>query len=200
MRLFVKAIIIFDILIILVGLFKIFDKIMRRKNRIPESHYTLRPFEKNSNRGYALYNDDDRYIYYAVKEGEADNCDIYYFKNSLTKNASEHKISEILRNNKAPNFSKKTFFFDNEEIWKYLSKKGFYIQGTIVDENTTQYKIKKDSNTIAFIRKRKGSGRVYTMRTYEKNIDLLFLVLFSIAKTDEKVIKKEPTEQKEPSA
>lgn len=173
----------------LIGAFLIFDKIMRKKRSKPEDHYSLHPFEKNEQRGYALYNDEERYVYYAVKEKTEDNCEVYYFKNCTTNSVNHHKISEILRNNNAPNFSRKSFYFNDKEIWKYLEKQGIGIRATIVEENLTQYKITRYSDIIAFIRKRAGSGRVYTMRTYEKNLDILFLVLFAIAKTNEKVNK-----------
>ena len=190
MRLIFVAIIILDIAVLFMGAFFIFDKIMRKRRRKRELHYTFCPFEKETKRGYALYNDEGRYIFYAINEEEVDNCSVYSFKNSVTKRKTMHKVSEMLRNKNAPNFSKKTFYFDDKEIWKLLDSRGISIRATVVDDSLTQYKIEKYSETIAFIRKRKGSGRVYTMRTYDKDVNLLFLVLFAIAKTEEKTVDK----------
>ena len=185
MRLIFRAIVLLDIVVLLAGVFFIFDAIMKKKSKKKEFHYTFRPFQKETKRGYALYNDNKQYIYYTIKEKENDKCSIYSFKNCLTKKIANHRVSALLKSKNSPNFSNRSFFFDDKEIWKYLENNGIGIRATLVNDSLTQYMIEKGQKTIAFIRKRKGSGRVYTMRTYEKNIDLLFLVLFAIAKTNE---------------
>ena len=190
MRFIFQVIVAVDIIVLVMGAFFIFDKIMRKRSSKTEFHYSFYPFEKEGKRGYALYTDDNRYIYYTINEEESDGGFIYSFKNCATRKVKMHKVSEMLISKTAPNFSKKTFFFDDVEIWKYLDKKGISLRPTIVDDSLTQYKIERYSKPIAFARKRRGSGRLYTMRTYDKDIDLLFLVLFAIAKTEEKTANK----------
>ena len=184
MRLLFKLIIFVYIVVFIVGLLIIIDRLLRRRQ--VEYHYVFRPFEKDTKKGYALVDDSNRILYYAVRDGHDGNCDVYRFKNRITKFSSTHLVSDMLRNNNAPNFSRKSFYYDYEEIWRHLKKQGIVLQTTIVNDELTQYKIKKYSKIIAFARKKKETEKQYSMRTYEKRIDLLFLTLFAIALTEEK--------------
>ncbi len=192
MRFFVYIFIVFDVLVVLAGLFFIFEKTFRKIK--VEHHYTFCPIKKDGMKGWALINDENKILCYSVKEGEENGNAVYRYKNRVTKLFSTHRVSQMLRNNKAPNFSRKSFYYDKDEIWNHLKKRGYFLQTTIIDDNITQYKIKRGSRVVAFARKRRDNDNKYTLRTYEKNLDGLFLVLFAIGLTEEKHTHNE-TEQ-----
>lgn len=192
MRFFVYIFIVFDVLVVLAGLFFIFEKTFRKIK--VEHHYTFCPIKKDGMKGWALINDENKILCYSVKEGEENGNAVYRYKNRVTKLFSTHRVSQMLRNNKAPNFSRKSFYYDKDEIWNYLKKRGYFLQTTIIDDNMTQYKIKRGSRVVAFARKRRDNDNKYTLRTYEKKLDGLFLVLFAIGLTEEKYTHNE-TEQ-----
>ena len=187
MRLIFKIIVVVDVFVVLAGLFFIFDKIMRNRNI--EHHFIFRPFEKGEKKGFGLFDDFDKCVFYALKEKEEENKEVYIFKNCRTKFFSTHKISKLNKNSGAPNFSRRTFEIDGEDIWEYLGKYGYYLQTTIVDDNLTQYKLHKNGRTIGFARKRKARGDSYSLRTIDKDIEMLFTILFAIEKTDIKQIE-----------
>ena len=189
MRLIFKLIVVFDVLVVFAGLFFIFDKIMRNRN--VEHHYVFRPFENGEKSCFGLFDDFNNCLYYAEKESEEDGVEIYKFKNGRNKLSSTHRISSLLRNNSAPNYSRRTFNFDKTDIWEYIKKHGYNLQTTIVDENLTQYKIHKNGRTIGFARKRKERGETYSLRTIDRNIEMIFILLFAIAKTDRKNKEKQ---------
>ncbi len=196
MRFLFKLIILIDVIVLLIGAYRIFDRFMRKRGRKKDTHFTFVPFENEGKLGYALITDDKTNVYYAVSEEQADDYSVYSFTNCLTNKKDKHRVSSLLKCRHAPNYSNRTFFFDNKEIWNYFEEKDLYFRSTILDENLTQYKIMRRQKTVAFIRKRRGSGNVYTMRTYEKSLDTLFLILFAFAKTREGI----PNTKTEPSA
>ena len=190
MRLIFKLIVVGDVFVVLAGLFFIFDKIMRNRNI--ELHYVFRPFEKGDKKGFGLFDDFGKCLYYALKDRDEDNAEVFTFKNGRTKLPSTHRISKLERNNNAPNYSRRTFTFDKTDIWEYIKKHGYNLQTTIVDDNLTQYKFHKNGRTIGFARKRKEKEGNYSVRTIDKDVEMLFILLFAIAKTDRK-----HTEQKQ---
>ncbi|MBR4241319.1 MAG: hypothetical protein IKR97_03760 [Eubacterium sp.] len=192
MRTFYVLVIIFDIMILLMGVLVIADKYMRRRR--VEHHFIFRPFIKGDKKGYALYDDEEKYVYYAVKEKEEDDYSLYTFKDCGSKQTSTHKVSVMLRNNNAPNYSGKTFMFDDKEVWGILSKRGYFFQKTIVNESLKQYKIRNDSKIIGYIRNWAETPEQYSLRTYDRKLDNLFLLLFAIARTEKKHSKSKKTD------
>ena len=183
MKIYVWAIIAFLVLVLFVGLFFLYGNIMKKRHI--EKHYIFKPFKKNDSYGYAMENEGNKIVFYAIKKENGDNnSTLYKFTNCKSKRTSTHRVGAIRKNEKAPNFSKKSFSYDNKDIWKYLEENGIFLETTIVDDNLTQYKISMNSKPIAFARKRKDSSAKYSMRTYENRVDLLFLTLFAIAKTE----------------
>ena len=106
MRFFVYIFIVFDVLVVLAGLFFIFEKTFRKIK--VEHHYTFCPIKKDGMKGWALINDENKILCYSVKEGEEKGNAVYRYKNRVTKLFSTHRVSQMLRNNKAPNFSRKS--------------------------------------------------------------------------------------------
>jgi len=195
LKFFVIAIIVVFSIVLLLGVLYIVDKILRKRN--VERHYTFYSFEQEDKHGYSLDDDNKKHVYYALKTGEEDKCAVYKFVNGKTKSAHKHRISGLGTNTQAPNFSKKSFLFDNVDIWDYLKKYRITVGATIIDNNITMYKIHSDGQPIAFAKKRKSKTKnskpVYSLRTYEKKLDLIFITLFAIARTE----KTEKTEKAE---
>ena len=182
MRILFIFIIAFDIIILGAGLFFIFDKIRRKFKK--SHHLTFHAFEKNGSHGYTLEDDDENSIYYALINGEVDEFAMFKFTNGKTKLSNTHKVSGPGRNSQAQNLTNISFLFDGEDVWSYLRKRSIFIETTIVNENLTLYKINRNSKPFAFVRKKNGLP-VYTMKTKEKYLELLFTSLFAIAKTEE---------------
>ena len=187
MRLFVKLILIVYAAVLIAGVLFIFDRIYR-KVRV-ERHYTFAPFKKDGKHGFSLDNDAGRHVFYAYNNKEDGDFAVFRFVKPFPRLTSVHKISGPGKNPKAPNFTNVSFLFDKEDIWDYLKNRGISIEMTVVDDKYALYKIRKDSKPVAFAKKRfyqdeNVSRYTYTMRTYELKKELLFIVLFAIAKTE----------------
>lgn len=187
MRLFVIVILFVYAVVLITGTLYILDKIYR-KVRI-ERHYTFSQYKKDGKHGFSLNNDSKKTVFYAYNSKEEGNFAVFKFVNPIFKISSVHRISGPGKNTKAPNFTNISFLFDKEDIWDYLGNRGITIETTVVDDKYALYKIMKDSNPIAFAKKRflqedQGSKYTYTMRTYELRKELLFIVLFAIAKSE----------------
>ena len=182
MRLIYVLFFIFDIAILLAGIFFIFDRILLKMQK--NHHYTFHSFEMDGKHGYTLEDDYENDVFYAIKNGEEGNFAIFKFKNSKGISRGTHKVSGPGINTNAPNFTNTSFLFDDVDVWRYLQKRSIVLETTIVSEKLTLYKISKHSKPIVFARKKDGQP-IYTMKTGEKNLELVFITLFAIAKTEE---------------
>ena len=182
MRLFFTFIVIFDILVLGAGLFFIIDRIVLKAKS--KRHYVFHPFEEENKEGYILEDDEKNNIFSAEQIGDDGNCAIFRFKNGKNKSSNTYKVSGPGHNPNAPNFTNISFLFDDVDVWNVLREFNIHIETTIVNESLTLYKISKRSKPIAFARK-KDEQTVYTMKSNEKNIELIFITLFAIAKSEE---------------
>lgn len=91
-------------------------------------------------------------------------------------------------------FSKKsTFKYDGEKIWDYLHKKGIRINSTMSsDKLGMTYDISFEGNPLATISSSLLEGKSFITTDFyydviadENDLDLVFLVAFAIAKTEQ---------------
>ena len=193
MRPFVYIILTIYVLTVLYGIYIIFKRNLHKTRN--ECHYNFHYFSINSKEGYALDDENGKHMYYAVKTKEELDHAVFKFTNGANRLSSSHRVSGPGYNSDAPNYSYNSFLFDKDDIWVYLKDKGIDIKTTIFDDTLTRYNIKLDSKPIAFVKKApsettntEGANNnelVYTMRTYEKNLGLLFITLFAIIKTEQ---------------
>ena len=95
-----------------------------------------------------------------------------------------------------------TFKFDGEDVWKHLKRNGITVESKLVTGNTltSAYTIFRDGVQIAYMeatskyvheedeQEHKAAGKLpvrgfYRVRTDEKNLDLLFVVILAFARS-----------------
>ena len=192
MRLIFKLIVAVLILDFVAGIVMLLLRLFSKPK--PEHRYYFRSFRDGEKHGYYMDDSKNNHILYAVKAGEENKCAVYKFTNTRSHRTVKHTISGLGNNDKAPNFTNVSFLFDNTDVWEYLSKRGIDLQTTMVDDGLTMYKIKKNSNPVAFAKKRRDENNpnsyVYTLRTCEDSLDMFFLALFALARTEKNGIQR----------
>ena len=160
--------------------------------------YLLKPALKTIKEGFSLVDENDNIVY----EGKMTKFSLfgaspYTFTNFITNKIEEHKIGKTVtmeENGVSGFFSTSSYFkFDGEKIWNYLHDKGIRIDSNLSSGKIGMtYDISFEGNTIATISTStpKGKSFVTTDKYYdvtcdEANLDLVFLVAFSIAKTNQ---------------
>ena len=148
--------------------------------------YSLRPITKTIKEGFYLEDENKKIIY----EGKMLKFSLfkaapYEFINHLTNKREEHQIGKTVIKEEsgiAGMFSTSASFkYDNEKIWDYLHNKGIRINSTISgDKLAMTYDISFEGNKIATINT--SSHFYYEVICEEKDLDLVFLVAFSMAK------------------
>jgi len=188
LRFYVYVFILIDLVVLYLGISYIIGKFIRKSKK--EHHYTFHPYEKNGQHGYVLEDDYGTVHYYALNSKDKGERAVFKFVNGTTKLFTNHSVSGPGNNPNAPNFTNTSFLLDEKDVWSALKKRGIWVETTIVSPELTLYKIEKDGKPIAFARKKAENqtderGFVYTMKTPEKRFELIFLLLFAIAKTEE---------------
>ena len=160
--------------------------------------YLLKPVLKTIKEGFTLVDENDALVY----EGKMAKFSLlgaspYTFINHITNKTEEHKIGKTItmeESGSATMFSTSSYFkYDGEKIWNYLHDKGIRINSTLSSNKLGMtYEISFEGNAIATIATStpKGKSIITTDKYYdvtceEKDLDLIFLVAFSIAKTNQ---------------
>lgn len=124
----------------------------------------------------------------------------FEFFNHITNKKEEHKVGKtvtIEQNNSADwisAMSKRSYFkYDGVKIWDYLHDKGIRIDSRVSgDKLGMTYVVSFEGSEIAVIASSSPKGKsfittdlYYDITCEEKDLDLVFLVAFSIAKTEQ---------------
>ena len=123
----------------------------------------------------------------------------YEFKNFSTGNVEEHSVGKTITIESGGNdlisfMSKRSYFkFDGVKIWDYLHDKGVRIETKpSSDKVVMTYVISLEGKEIGTVATSSPKGKslittdlYYDVTCEDKNLDLMFLVAFSIAKTDQ---------------
>ena len=162
--------------------------------------YLLKPVLKTIKQSFYLEDENNTLVY----EGKMLKFSLlgqspYEFKNHLTGKTEEHKIGKTITieeggNNLISFLSKRSYFkYDGEKIWNYLHDKGIEIDSKLSSNKLGMtYEITYNGEYLASISTstKKGKSLITTDLYYdvdceEKDLDLVFLVAFSIAKTEQ---------------
>lgn len=160
--------------------------------------YLLKPVLKTIKEGFTLVDEKDTLVY----EGKMTKFSLlgaapYNFTNHITNKTEEHKIGKTItmeESGMSGFFSaKSTFKYDGKKIWDYLHDKGIRINSTLSGNKLGMtYEISFEGKEIATMSTStpKGKSFITTNQYYdvtcdEKDLDLVFLVAFSIAKTNQ---------------
>ena len=162
--------------------------------------YLLKPALKTIKEGFFLHDENDNMVY----EGKMIKFSLlgaspYEFINHKTNKREEHKVGKTINVETGGNdligfMSKKSYFkYDGVKIWDYLHELGIRIDtNPSNDKLGMTYTVSYQGNQIATIKTStpKGKSIITTSMYYdvmcdEKDLDLVFLVAFSIAKTEQ---------------
>ncbi len=158
--------------------------------------YLLKPVLNTIKEGFYLEDENNNIVY----EGKMLKFSLFKaapfeFINHITNKREEHKIGKTSTTEEsglAGFFSTtSTFKYDNEKIWDYLHNKGIRINSTVSsDKLGMTYEISFEGKNLATIATSSYNGKAVITSDYyydviceEKDLDLVFLVAFSIAKT-----------------
>ena len=160
--------------------------------------YLLKPVLGTIKEGFTLVDENDNLVY----EGRMAKFKLfgaapYTFVNHVTNKTFEHTIGKTITAEESGlvgMFSTSSHFkFDGEKIWHYLHDKGIRINSTMSGNKLGMtYEISFEGKPIATIASSSPKGKsiittdmYYDVTCEEKDLDLVFLVAFSIAKTNQ---------------
>lgn len=163
--------------------------------------YLLKPALGTIKQAFSLIDENENIVY----EGKMTKFKLFgaspfEFNNHITNKTEEHQIGKtvtIEQNNGADIFSamsKRSYFkYDGLKIWDYLHDKGIRIDSKVSsDKIGMTYNISCEGKEIATIVSTSPKGKsfittdlYYDVTCDEKDLDLVFLVAFSIAKTEQ---------------
>ena len=160
--------------------------------------YLLKPVLRTIKEGFTLVDENDTLVY----EGRMTKFKLfgaapYTFVNHITNKTFEHNIGKTITAEESGltgMFSASSHFkFDGEKIWHYLHDKGIRINSNMSGNKIGMtYEISFEGKPIATIASSSPGGKsiittdmYYDVTCEEKDLDLVFLVAFSIAKTNQ---------------
>ena len=162
--------------------------------------YSLKPKLGTFKERYFLNDENNNTVYEAgMLKFKLFGASPYEFKNYATGNVEEHQIGKTVIIESGGNdwisvMSKRSYYkYDGVKIWDYLHDKGVRIESKPSSEKIGMtYIISLEGKEIATIATStpKGKALITTDRYYDvtcedKDLDLVFLVAFSIARTDQ---------------
>lgn len=160
------------------------------------SKYLLKPLKQ----GFYLEDENGKVVYDGkMLKFSLFSASPFEFANNITGKKEEHKIGKTItieeeRNDIIDVLSRKSYFkYDGVKIWDYLHDKGIRINSTLSSGKIGMtYTVSFEGNEFATISSSSPKGKsfitsnmFYDVICDEKNLDLVFLVAFSIAKTDQ---------------
>lgn len=165
---------------------------------MPTKKYFLKPHFKTVKEGFTLEDENGNLVYDGqMTKFKLFGASPYTFTNKITNKVEEHKISKTLTTEEsgmAGFFSKKSSFkIDGKNIWDYLHDEGTRIDSTFSMEKVGMtYKVTYKGKDLATIATSTPEGKskittdmFYEIEANEEDLDLVFLVSFSIAKTEQ---------------
>ena len=162
--------------------------------------YLLKPVLKTIKQSFTLEDESNNIVY----EGRMLKFKLlgaapHEFINHITNNKEEHQIGKTVTienggNDMVSFLSKRSYFkYDGKKIWDYLHDKGIRIDSKMSGNKVGMtYDVSFEGNSIATIATTTPKGKslvttdmYYDVTCEEKDLDLVFLVAFSIAKTEQ---------------
>lgn len=163
-----------------------------------KNNYYLKPTLKTIKQGMALEDANGKIVCEAkMLKFKWFTASPYDFINNITNSKEEHKIGKTvtLEETGAIGFfsRKSSFKYDGKNIWDYLHEKGIRINSSMQSGKIGMtYDISFEGNEIATITSSSPKGKslittdmYYDITCDEKDLDLVFLVAFAIAKTEQ---------------
>ena len=163
-----------------------------------ENKYLLKPITGTVKEGFTLVNEEEKVVYECqMLKFKLFGASPFHFTNHLTNKREEHTVSKTVTMSEsgiAEMFSTKSSFkYDGKNIWDYLHELGIRINSSASSAKLGMtYEVSFKGNHIATIASTTPKGKsIITTGSYydvicdENNLDLVFLVAFSIAKTEQ---------------
>ncbi len=162
--------------------------------------YLLKPTLGTIKQGFSLEDENGLIVYEAkMTKFKLFGASPFEFKNNTNGNKEEHKVGKTVTVEQGGNdlisfMSKRSYFkYDDIKIWDYLHDKGIRIDSKpSSDKIGMTYDISFEGKPFATISSSSPKGKslittdlYYDVSCEEKNLDLVFLVAFSIAKTEQ---------------
>ena len=158
--------------------------------------YLLKPILGTIKQGFNLEDENGTIVYHCqMTKFSLFTASPFEFVSNITGLHEEHKVGKTVTTSEsgmAGFFStKSTFKFDGEKIWDYLHNKGIRINSSLSSNKIGMtYDISFEGKNIATIATSSPKGKslitndmYYDVTCDPKDLDLVFLVAFAIAKT-----------------
>lgn len=164
------------------------------------AEYMLKPVLKTAKQAFYLEDANGNMVY----EGKMTKFSLFAaspfeFVNHVTNQTAEHKVGKTITAEQGGGglisvLSKKSYFkYDGKNIWDYLHDEGIRINtGISGNKIGMSYDVSYKGTHLATIANSSPKGKsilttdlYYDVICEEKDLDLVFLVAFSIAKTDQ---------------
>ena len=164
--------------------------------------YLLKPVLKTAKQAFYLEDENGNTVY----EGKMTKFSLlgaspFEFVNHVTGKTEEHKVGKTITVEQGNGglismLSKRSFFkYDGQKIWDYLHDQGIRIESGISGQKLgMSYDVTFKGAPLCTIANSSPKGKsIFTTDLYydviceEKDLDLVFLVAFSIAKTDQTI-------------
>ena len=165
------------------------------------NNYLLKPKTGTVKQGFFLEDEDNNVVYEGkMMKFKLFGASPFEFINHITNKKEEHKVGKtvtIEQNNNSGMIdflSKRSYFkYDGVKIWDYLHDKGIRIDSKLSDSKIGMtYNVTFEGKQLATIASSSPKGKsiittdiYYDVTCEQKDLDLVFLVAFSIAKTEQ---------------
>lgn len=164
------------------------------------NQYKLKPITGTVKEGFTLVDENDNLVYKAqMTKFKLFGASPFKFENHITNKTEEHTVGKtVTMEQTGPGFvdimsTKSQFKYDGEKIFKYLHNKGIRIDSKLSGNKLGMtYEVSLEGNPIAVIASSSPKGKslittslFYDVTCEEKDLDIVFLVAFSIAKTEQ---------------
>lgn len=162
--------------------------------------YLLKPKLGSIKQAFFLEDENGNLVYEGkMTKFKLFGASLFEFINHLTNKTLEHNIGKTISIEQGSNdlisfMSKRSYFkYDNQKIWDYLHDLGIRIESKLSGNKIGMtYDISLEGKNIATISTSSPKGKsiittdmYYDVLCEEKDLDLVFLVAFSIAKTEQ---------------
>ena len=162
--------------------------------------YLLKPKTGTMKQAFFLEDENGNVVY----EGKMTKFSLFgaspfEFVNHVTNKSEEHKVGKTVTIEQGGNdlisfMSKRSYFkYDDKKIWDYLHDLGIRIDSKVsTNKIGMTYEVSFEGKPLATIASSSPKGKsiittdmYYDVTCEEKDLDLAFLVAFSIAKTEQ---------------
>ena len=165
------------------------------------NNYSLKPKLGTVKQTFYLENEDGNVIYEGkMLKFKLLGASPFEFINHITNKKEEHNVGKTVTIEQNTGggivdfLSKRSYFkYDGVKIWDYLHDKGIRIDSSLSgDKIGMTYNVTFEGKELATIKTSSPKGKslittdlYYDITCEEKDLDLVFLVAFSIAKTEQ---------------